>query len=103
MGKELQKIWNVKVKMVHHKFRRRFYMEWLEYLERFLISKATVCGSISTVFSSILLLCVSIIIIIIIIIIMIIIITIIVIMIIIILILIIITIITTIMVSTTIF
>ena len=89
------------MKMVHHKFRRRFYMEWLEYLERFLISKATVCGSISTVFSSVLLLCVSIIIIIIIIIIMII--MIIIILILIIITIIIITIITTIMISTTIF
>ena len=40
-------------------FRRQFYLERLEYRERFLKSKATGCGSISTVFSSIVLLCVS--------------------------------------------
>ena len=43
----------------HDKFRRHFYLERLEYWERFLKSKATGCGSISTVFSSIVLLCVS--------------------------------------------
>ena len=40
-----------------HKFRRQFYFERLEYWKRFLKSKATGCGSISSVFSSILLLC----------------------------------------------
>ena len=49
-----------------HKFRRQFYLEKLEYWERFLKSKAD-CGSISTIFSGIVLLCVSSIIIIIII------------------------------------
>ena len=42
-----------------HKFRRQFYIERLEYRERFLKSKATGCGSISTIFSGIVLLCVS--------------------------------------------
>ena len=42
-----------------HKFRRQFYLERLEYWERFLKSKATGCDSILTVFSSIVLLCVS--------------------------------------------
>ena len=41
------------------KFRKQFYLERLQYWERFLKSKATGCGSISTVFSSIVLLCVS--------------------------------------------
>ena len=41
-----------------HKFRRQFYLGRLEYRERFLKSKATGCGWISTVFSSIVLLCV---------------------------------------------
>ena len=49
------------------KFRRQFYLERLEYWERFFKSKAAGCGSISTVISSIVLLCVSSIIIIIII------------------------------------
>ena len=46
LGRELQKIWNVKVKSIllvvgslgaikqeqeQHKFRRQFYLEWLEY------------------------------------------------------------------------
>ena len=35
-----------------HKFRRQFYLERLEYWERFLKSKAVGCGSIWTVFSS---------------------------------------------------
>ena len=40
-----------------HKFRRQFYLERLEYLERFLKSKPTGCGAIAIVFSSIVLLC----------------------------------------------
>ena len=40
-----------------HKFRRPFYLERVEYWERFLKFKATGCGSISTVFSSIILMC----------------------------------------------
>ena len=64
LGRELQKIWNVKEKIIplvigslgaipkqfgnrlkhigitleQHKFRRQFYLEWLEYWERFLKS-----------------------------------------------------------------
>ena len=41
------------------KFRQNFYLERLGYWERFLKSKATCCGSISTVFSGKVLLCVS--------------------------------------------
>ena len=82
LGRELQRMWNVKVKIIplvivslgaipkqvlqqeEHKFRRQFYLERLEYQERFLKSKAIGCGSISTVVSSIVLLRVSLIIII---------------------------------------
>ena len=39
--------------------RRQFYLEKLEYWERFLKSKASGCGSISTVISSIVSLCIS--------------------------------------------
>ena len=75
MGRELQNIWNVKVKIIplvvgllgpipkqfgnrlkrigitqeKYKFRRQFYLQQLEYQERFLKSKATGCDSISTV------------------------------------------------------
>ena len=42
-----------------HTFRIQFYLERLEYWERFLKSKASGCGWISTVFSSIVLLFVS--------------------------------------------
>ena len=74
MGKELQNIWNVKVKTIPlvadslgatlKQFGNRFKLiritagaALLEY--RFLKSKATGCGSISTVFSGIVLLYVS--------------------------------------------
>ena len=39
--------------------RRQFYLERLEYWEKFMKSKAAGCGSISTLISSIVLLCVS--------------------------------------------
>ena len=42
-----------------HKSRGQFYLEQPEYREKFLKSEATGCGSISTVFSSIVLLCVT--------------------------------------------
>ena len=81
LGEELPKIWNVKVKIIPlvvgslgaipkqlgNRLKQigitaetaqvQLYLEWLEYWKRFLKSKATGCGSISTVFSSIVLLC----------------------------------------------
>ena len=39
--------------------RRQFYLERLEYWEKFMKSKAAGCGSISTLISSIVLLCIS--------------------------------------------
>ena len=66
LGSELKKTWKVKVKLIplvvgslgaipkcrlvlqqeQHRFRRQFYLERLEYRERFLKSKATGCGLI---------------------------------------------------------